>query len=89
MKFSKGVVANVYNIKLKEGVDMEAPELIQVTVGETICNSSADSDSDASDYDDKIELVAILCELDEYISKNHSYILSYDWAISSYVPDKE
>lgn len=78
MKLSKGTVINVYNIRVSEGNDMEVPELIQITIGEVICNST--TDSDASDYEgDEVELEVVMRELGEYMYTNHSYALAYDW----------
>ena len=89
MSYLKGTVVNVYDFKLVEGCDMEAPELMQVIVGETICNFFPEIDFGDSDGSDIIEYVVelddIIRELEEYMSNNYPYILSYEWMISSYI----
>ena len=80
MKLSKGTIINVFNIRCVANPDLDVPALIQVTLGETICNSSANSDSDASDYEgDEVDLEVVMRELGEYMFVNHPYANIYDF----------
>jgi hypothetical protein len=80
MKLSKGTIINVFNIRCVSNPDLDVPALIQVTLGETICNSGADSDSDASDYEgDEVDMDVAMRELGEYMFANHPYANIYDF----------
>ena len=80
MKLSKGTIINVFNIKCVSNPDLDVPALIQIILGETICNSGADSDSDASDYEgDEVDLNVVIRELGEYMFANHTYANIYDF----------
>lgn len=80
MKLKKGTIINVFNIRCVDNPDLDVPALIQVTLGETICNSGVDSDSDASDYEgDEVDLDIAIKELSDYIFSNYPYISIYDF----------